>query len=80
MFIRDSNDIYERLYVRGIQIGNIVTKRENVGRTSTVGTRDNAVRRFTYDVSGREQDGRATDDRNKGDGRATDGRSSREAG
>ena len=75
-----SNDIYERLYVRGIQIGNIVTKRENVGRTSTVGTRDNAVRRFTYDVSGREQDGRATDDRNKGDGRATDGRNSREAG
>ena len=75
-----SNDIYERLYVRGIQIGNIVTKRENVGRTSTVGTRDNAVRRFTYDVPGREPDGRVTDDRNKGDGRATDGRSSREAG
>ena len=75
-----SNEIYERLYARGIQIGNIVTKRENVGRTSTVGIRDNAVRRFTYDVPGLEPDGRATDDRNKGDGRVTDDRNSREVG
>ena len=51
-----------------------------VGRTSTMGTRENAVRRFTYDVPGRETDGRATDDRNKGDGSATDGQNSRESG
>ena len=42
-----SNEIYNRLFLRGVQLGNIVTKRENVGRTGTTST---AVRSFTYDV------------------------------
>ena len=59
-----SNEIYERLFLRGLQVGNIVTKRENVGRTSNGSTGDGAVRRFTYDVPSTINDGRATDGRN----------------
>ena len=43
------NEIFDKLFNKGIQVGNIVTKRENVGRTSGVST-GNGVRRFTYDV------------------------------
>ena len=43
------NEIFDKLFSRGIQVGNIVTKRENVGRTGDVST-GNEVRRFTYDV------------------------------
>ena len=43
------NEIFDKLFTNGIQVGNIVTKRENVGRTAYVST-GNEVRRFTYDV------------------------------
>ena len=59
-----SNEVYERLFLRGLQVGNIVTKRENVGRMSNGSTGDGAVRRFTYDVPSTIEDGRATDGRN----------------
>ena len=42
-----SNEVFDRLFIRGVQLGNIVSERENVGRTGTV---DTLVRRFTYDV------------------------------
>ena len=43
------NKLFDKLFSRGIQVGNIVTKRENVGCTGDVST-GNEVRRFTYDV------------------------------
>ena len=42
-----SNEIFERLFANGVQIGNILIKRENVGRT---GGMDDTVRPFTYDI------------------------------
>ena len=41
------NEIFDKLFNKGVQVGNIVTKRENVGRT---GGMENTVRRFTYDI------------------------------
>ena len=43
------NKLFDKLFSRGIQVGNIVTKRENVGRTGYVST-GNEVPRFTCDV------------------------------
>ena len=44
-----SNEIFERLFSRGVQVGNIVTRRENVGRTYMASTTANG--RDTYDRS-----------------------------
>ena len=58
---------FDKLFSRGIQVGTIVTKRENVGRTSTNGTR---VPSFTYDVRnidhGTDNDERPTDGWDRG--------------
>ena len=42
-----SNEIFEKLFTNSIQIGNIIIKRENVGR---IGGVDNTVHHFTYDI------------------------------
>ena len=65
------NEIFDKLFTNGIQVGNIVTKRENVGRTADVST-GNEVRRFTYDVppGTNTRDGKHVTD---GLERATDG-------
>ncbi len=46
------NEILERLFTKGVQVGNIVTKRENfgpMGIQQMYGTEDE-VRHFSYDV------------------------------
>ena len=44
------NEFFDKLFSRGMQVGNIVTKGENgVGRNGTVSTGD-SVRCFTYDI------------------------------
>ena len=43
------NEVFDKLFTKGIQVGTIVTKRENVGRTDNVNT-GSVIRRFTYDV------------------------------
>ena len=46
------NEILERLFTKGVQVGNIVTKRENVGPMGIqqmYGTEDE-VHHFSYDV------------------------------
>ena len=52
-----SNEIFDSIFSKGVQVGNIVTKRENVGRTcratckarTVAHTRDRCGS-FTYDV------------------------------
>jgi hypothetical protein len=56
-----SNEVFERLFLRGVQLGTIVTKRENVGRTSTCRTDVRSTNSFTYDGSYRDREDDATD-------------------